>query len=180
MIPSAPDKRTLTDGLAAYPGDVPFIAKSKEIEKLTLKPGDSLHPSRYCFAEALSARNYERELKGQPFPDGTAPMVIVSGPNPKNRNRLLAGLIRLHHGVALTPGPTISQGDAATNKILREAVGAKAPFIWIQAESFHAMNLAIFAARLSPIRIYCSYPHAGRPSAAASVMRMSRMIQLSA
>ena len=145
-----------------------------------LKPSDAAHPAQYCFAEALSARNYERELKGQPFPDDSMPIVIVSGANQKNRNRLLAGLICLHHGSPNSLGPVMADSDAATNRLLRDAVAAGQKYIWIQAKSFHALNLAIFAGLNSPIRIYCSYPHAGRPSAAAGILRMSRLIQLSA
>ncbi len=144
-----------------------------------------MHPGQYCFADELSARNYDRELKSQPLPDGSLPIVLVAGPNPKTRTRLISDLIRLHHGQALKPKCDIVTSEIQTREILRAAAEDGnahdgKPYVWLLSERYQSMTLAIFAAQNSPVRIYCSYPHASKPPTSPSISRLSRIIVLSA
>jgi hypothetical protein len=189
LTASAPlrDKRQNNERLATYPQDAVFFAACSETASgfQALKPSDPEHPSQFCFADELSARNYDRELKSLPFPDGSAPIVLVAGPNPKTRQRLVAGLIRLHHGRHLKPQVDICTSENNTREILRAAAADGnrhdgKPYVWLLSEKYQSMALAIFAAQNSPIRIYCSYPHANRPPTSPSISRLSRIIVLSA
>jgi hypothetical protein len=182
------DKRNPSpESLATYPRDTVFFAACPQIQTgwQALKPSDAAHPSQYCFADELSARNYDRELKGQPFPDGSNPIVLVAGANTTTRNRLITGLIRLRYGARLSPQIDFATSESVTREILRKAAADGnthngQPYVWILSERYQSMALAIFAAQNSPIRIYCSYPHASRPPTSPSVSRLSRVIVLSA
>ena len=137
------------------------------------------HPSQYCFADEISARNYERELKNQPFSDGSMPITMVTGANTKSRTAMIRGLIELRHGAAV-PVLLVSHSENSTRKYLHAARERSEPYVWFYSEHHHSHALAIFAASQPLTRIYLMSPLPSKPSMSASLARMSRVICLSA
>jgi hypothetical protein len=137
------------------------------------------HPSQFVFADDQSARNYERELKNQPFPDGTSPITLVTGINAKTRTALIAGLIHLRHGED-KPRMLICHSENSTRRHLAAAADAGMPYVWLFGDKHHSHALAVFAATHPFIRIYLMAPLPTKPSMSASIYRMSRIICLAA
>lgn len=137
------------------------------------------HPSRFCFADELSARNYERELLNQPFPDGTVPITLVAGVNTLSRTAMIRVLIELRHGEK-SPKLLIAHSEDSTRQYLQAADAAGMPYVWFMGDKHHSHALAIFAAANPQTRIYLMGPLFRRPSMSKSIARLSRVICLSA
>ena len=134
------------------------------------------HPSRYTFADDASARNYERELKGLPFPDGSSPIVMIVGENFLRRSALIRALIELRHGDR-APRVVIPGSERHFERHLRAAIANGDSYLWILADHFHSHALAAAAAANPRLRLYCSAPAA---SLSNSLIRLSRLIRISA
>jgi hypothetical protein len=144
-----------------------------------LKPSHPSHPSQFVFADEASARNYDRELKSQPFPDGSLPITLVTGIHTRSRTNLIRGLIALRHGPA-APVLLVSHSENSTRRYLHAAGERRDPYVWFYSEKHHSHALAIFAACHPFTRIYLMSPLPCKPSMSASIARMARVICLAA
>lgn len=144
-----------------------------------LKPSHPAHPSQFCFADELSLRNYERELKNLPFPDGTLPIALVTGINSTSRTAIIRALILHRHGIK-HPLTLIAHSENSIRTYLHQAAERRDPYIWFLSDQHHSHALAVFAAGNPAVRIYCSSPLPGKPRTSASIARLSRVISLSA
>ncbi len=148
-------------------------AKSSGFE--ALRHSHAAHPSRHSFAEDRSARNYQRELRGDSLPDGGFPIVMVCGENYLSRCNLIRALIMLKHGVK-SPQSMIPGSENMFRAFITAAQEDGDSYVWFLAEHFHSHALAVLAAQNPRMRIYCSAP---KPDMSASITRLSRVIQLS-
>lgn len=166
---------------AVRPAPTAFFAHSPHTTSgyQALAASHPAHPRQFAFADELSARNYERELRNQPWPDGTLPITVVTGINTTSRTAMIRRLIELRHGDAV-PVLLVSHSENSTREYLHKAGERGDAYVWFYGEKHHSHALAIFAASHPFTRIYLMSPLRCKPSMSASIARMARIICLAA
>lgn len=163
---------------AAAPSPAVYFARSPLTHTgfQALRASHPAHPAKHRFADDVSSRNYERELKDLPLPDGTASIVLVSGEDFLARTAMVRALIELRHGER-APQQFIPSSENMFRAFIQVAKENESPYLWFLADHFHSHALAIFAAQNPRMRIYCS---AAKPEVSASIQRLARIIRLAA